>query len=451
VSELALLAESLLDRAAVDEQLEVVVSRGTDTDVRAYRGEIEFLASAVSAGVGVRVLREGAGGATVGCAWAGSLETAAIAEALAEARENVRFASEDEYVALARPDGVAAASLALADDRVASTALDAKIQLAIELEQTVRGADSRIRQVQAATYSDYDADVAIASTTGIRAASRRTGAHLSVVAIAADEEASHTGWGLTAARSPAGLDPASAAADAVRRATMMLGAVKPASVKGVVVFDPRTAATLLAIVGGALSGDAVVRGRSFFADRVGESVAVDGFTLVDDPTDARHFAAAPYDGEGLASRRNVLIENGQLRGFVHDTVSARRAGTVSTAGAVRGALASSPSASCRALALAEGEFDQAELLRRVGHGVFIESLTGVHSGVNPISGDFSVGVTGRMIRDGALAEPIREATVASTLQRMLLEVVAIGADREWLPGLAAGQSLAIDGVTLSGT
>jgi PmbA protein len=217
-----------------------------------------------------------------------------------------------------------------------------------------------------------------------------------------------------------------------------------------VVFDPRTAATLLAIIGSALSGDSVVRGRSFFASHVGEQVAASGFTLVDDPTDPRHFASSPFDGEGLASRRNVLINGGRLERFVFDTVSGRRAGTTSTGNASRGGIAGSPSASCRALQLAPGELNQLEILKSVGEGVLVESLNGVHSGVNPISGDFSVGVTGLMIRDGELAEPIREVTVASTLQKMLLDVIHIGADVEWLPGVAAGQSVAVEGLALSG-
>ena len=175
------------------------------------------------------------------------------------------------------------------------------------------------------------------------------------------------------------------------------------------------------------------------------------FTLLDDPTDPRHFSASVFDGEGLSCRRNVLIEDGRLRAFVYDTVSARRAGTVSTGSAVRSGIAGSPSAGCRALQLMAGDVNQAEIFRRVGNGIFVESLTGVHSGVNPISGDFSVGVTGLMIRDGELAEPVREITVASTLQRMLLDIVLVGNDVEWLPARAAGQSLANEGITVSGS
>jgi PmbA protein len=205
------------------------------------------------------------------------------------------------------------------------------------------------------------------------------------------------------------------------------------------------------VISSALSGEAVVKGRSFFAGRLGEEVAASTVTLIDDPTDPRAFAATAFDGEGLACRRNVLIEDGTLRGFLYDTVSARRAGTVSTGSAVRGGFAGTPGAGCRALTLRAGSLGQSEILAQVGDGVYVQSVTGMHSGVNPVSGDFSVGIEGLMIRDGVLAEPVREVTVASTLQKMLQSVLHIGGDVEWLPGIAAGQTLAIGEMQLSGS
>lgn len=136
--------------------------------------------------------------------------------------------------------------------------------------------------------------------------------------------------------------------------------------------------------------------------------------------------------------------------FVFDTVSARRAGTASTGSAVRGGFAGTPSAGCRALVLSPGSKGQAEILSAVGEGLYVQSVTGVHSGVNPVSGDFSVGAEGLLIEGGALAQPVREITVASTLQRMLQSVVEIGGDVRWLPGVSAGQTLAIAEMALSG-
>ncbi len=451
MSELLERAQALLGRVGDGEEMEVFISRGVETEVQAYQGEVENLSSSASAEIGIRILVDGPQGARVGSAYAGSLDEAAIDEAIANARDNARFATEDEFVDFARPDGGAAVTLSLSDPGVTTTSMDEKVAMAIELEAMVRAGDPRIRQVDAANYSDYRADAAIATTTGIAATFERTGAYVSVEAIASSGDEDQTGWGLSAGRAPGELSLEKAASDAIRRATRMLGAVKVPSSKGVAVFDPRTAATLWSIMGSALSGDAVVRGRSFFAGRLGETVASELVTLIDDPTDPRHYAASPFDSEGLASRRNDLIVNGVLQRFVYDTVSARRAGTVSTGNAVRGGVSGSPSAGCRALQVAPGELDQDEIFRRVGNGVFVESLTGVHSGVNPISGDFSVGITGLMIREGELAEPVREVTIASTLQRMLLDVIYVGNDVEWLPGTTAAQTLAIDAIALSGS
>jgi PmbA protein len=441
------LATQLASAARPGEQLEVYVSRASETDVRAYEGEVESLSSASSAGVGIRVISSG----RQGFAYAGSLDERVVAETLAEARDNVGFATADPHVALAEPDRVAPAPLEVWDESLVLMPTAKKVELALELERLTRAADRRVRQVSSADYGDLAAEAAIVTSTGIVASSRRTVCSVGSEAIAGEGSDSQTGYGFSAARSPSELDLDKAATDAAQRAVRMLGATKARSGRFAVVFDRRVASTLLSVVSSALSGEAVIKGRSMFAGRVGEEVGAASMTLVDDPTDARSFGASAYDAEGLACRRNVLIEGGVLRGFVYDSTSARRAGTVSTASAVRGGYATTPGAGCRALLLAPGTLEADEILEAVGEGLYVQSVTGVHSGVNPVSGDFSVGAEGLMVRGGALAEPVREVTIASTLQRMLQSVVHVGADVEWLPGVAAGQTLASDGMSLSGT
>ena len=451
MSDLVALAEKVVAQAQAGEQIEAYVARGHDVEVRVYEGEIESLSSATTSGIGVRVLvTNGDQGARLGFAWAGSLDQEVIDSAVQEARDNARFATPDPDVVFATPDGVAPSELDLWDPSVADVATDDKVALALELERQVR-ADPRIRQVDSADYGDERVEVALASTTGIRAFTQRTSAFLSVSAIAGEGTDTHTGTGFSVARGFSGLDADHAAKDAVVRSTRMLGATKAPSDRVTVVFDPRVVSTLLSVISSALSGEAVVKGRSFFAGRVGEKVATGSFTLVDNPTDPRAFSAAAHDAEGLACRRTVLIDSGVLSGFLYDTVSARRAGTASTGSAVRGGYSGTPGAGCRALVLQPGRHDQQAILAVVGEGVYVQSVTGVHSGVNPVSGDFSVGIEGLMIRDGELAEPVREVTVASTLQRMLQSVLHVGADIEWLPGIAAGQTLAIGDMQLSGS
>ncbi len=451
MSELLELAARVVERARDDEQLEAYVARGSETEVRAYHGEVESLTSATSSGIGVRVLLPGEGGARVGFASAGTLAPDAIDAVLREARDNARFATPDEAVAFAVPDGVAPADLVLEDPSLGDVPADRKIALAISLEQAARSADRRVRQVDDASYGDFVGESALASTTGIRATTRRSMAWLSVAAIATEGARDQTGYASTAARGADGLDVDAVAAEAVGRATRLLGATKPASFHCPVVLDPRVAAALLSVVASALSGETVTKGRSFFADRLGEPVAATSVRLVDDPTDPRHLSASRTDGEGLACRRNVLIDAGVLKGFVFDTVAGRRFGTASTGSAVRGGYAGTPSAGCRALTLEPGELDQEGILKLVGDGLFVQSVTGIHSGVNPISGDLSVGAEGLRIEGGAFGEPVREMTVATTLQRLLLDVLAIGSDVEWLPGLLAGQTLAISDAAISGS
>ena len=215
------------------------------------------------------------------------------------------------------------------------------------------------------------------------------------------------------------------------------------------VLEPRLAATLLGILAGTLSGERVVKGRSPFADRVGEQIASPLLHLVDDPTDPRSLGADDHDGEGLACRRTALVDDGVLRGFLHDTWSARRSGTTSTASAVRG-YRSPPGVGHQALALRPGATPAGDLLSGVDDGLLVQSLSGLHSGVNPVSGDVSVGAEGLRIRGGALAEPVREVTLASTLQKLLLGVEAVGDDLEWQPGGTGACTLVIGDVRLSG-
>jgi PmbA protein len=193
-----------------------------------------------------------------------------------------------------------------------------------------------------------------------------------------------------------------------------------------VVLDPFVTAQFLGIVGSTLNGEAVLKGRSLFANRLDDEVAASQITLIDDATNPLAYTASEVDGEGLATRRKALIEGGVLRQFVHSAYSGRRSGAASTGNAVRGGFKGTPGCGCLALSLLPGTRTQADLVKGIDDGVLIQMVTGLHSGVNPISGDFSTGASGLLIHGGELAGPVKEFTIASTLQRMLTEVVEVG-------------------------
>lgn len=446
MSDLLDLARRVAGAGRDGEEVEAYVLRRRDTDVRAYDGDVESLSSAEAAGIGVRVVVD----RRQGFAFAGSLDPDVVAETVADARDNAELATPDEHAGLATPDGVTAPSLDVWRPSLANVPTERKVALALELERAVRAGDPRIVGVRAADYGDVLAEVAVASSTGVEAESRWTACSLSVSALATDGDETQVGVGWSAGREVDDLDVAEAVDRAVTRATRMLGATKPPSARLPVVLDPAVTARFLGVLSAVLNGEAVLKGRSFFAGRVGETVAAPEVTLVDDPTNPLAFTAAAHDAEGLASRRNVLLHEGVLRGFVHNTLTGRRSGEGSTGCAVRGGFKSTPGVGCRALALAPGDRTQEELLAAVGDAVLVQGVSGLHSGVNPVSGDFSTGAHGLRVRGGELAEPVREFTIASTLQRMLLDVAAVGSDVEWLPGAPAGVSLVIRDLTVSG-
>ncbi len=439
------IADRVVAQAADDEQVEVVAVRDRETEVRAYGGEIESLSSAESAGIGVRVVKD----RRQGFASAGTLDEDVVTEILAEARDNAAFGTEDEYLGLAEPDGVEVAELDLFRADLADFPTERKIDLAIALEREVLAADPRIVGVETAEYVDSIAESAVVTNTGIRVSGQESACYVVAYSLAEEDGDTQTGFGYSVGRSPVDLDVGAAASDAVERATRLLGAGQPDTERVTVVLDPYVTAQFLSIIGSTLSGEAVLKGRSLFADRLGDQVASPLLTLVDDPTNPEAFSATHTDGEGLAARRNRLFADGTLEMFVQNSYSGRRSGTSSTGSAVRG-YSSTPGVGCMALSLVPGERNQEELIAGIDHGLLVQGVSGLHSGVNPVSGDFSTGAEGLRIRGGQLAEPVRELTIASTLQRMLLDVVAVGSDLEWLPMNAAGVSLVIGDVTMSG-
>lgn len=445
IPDLQAIADRVVAQATNGEQIEAYVGRGGETAIRVYEGEVEHFVSAQSEGVGIRVIKDG----RTGFAYAGTLEATAVAEVLAEARDNVQFGTVDEYAGLAEPDGVVPIQQKFWDEELEHFLTANKIALTKELEQLTLGVDSRIR-VEESNYDDGWGETAVATTTGIRESGRGNSCYVSVATLADDGDETQTGYGFSVGDSPKEFNLNKAAREAADRATRLLGAIKPPSKRVTVVLDPYVTAQFLGVISSTLNGESVSKGRSFFADRLGDQVADARITLVDDPTNPLAYTATDIDGEGLAARRNVLIENGVLKKFVHSSYSARRLKTVSTGNAVRGGFAGSPGVGCIAMQLTPGTQSQEELIADVEDGVWVQMVQGLHSGVNPISGDFSTGASGLLISNGQVGAPVREFTIASTLQRMLLDIVALGNDVDWLPSRAAGLTMVIRDVTMSG-
>lgn len=444
--DLLAIARGVVTQAKGDEEIEVACSFGRSRNIKVYEGEVESLTTADNTGIGVRVLVDG----REGFASAGSLDEDVVTDMLAEARDNAVFAEADPYVGIAQPDGVEAVDVDLWRDGVSTMSNQAKIDLALDLERRVRAHDSRVTGIRVASYGDSESSFALVSTAGIEAADNATSASVSVQALAQDGDRTQTGFAYDGAREPSELDLDSVVARAVGQAVDSIGATKPESATVDLVLDPHLAATIMGLAAGTLTGDRILKGRSPFVDRVGEQIGSSLLNVVDDATDQRSLGADSYDGEGLACRRIPLITDGVLQGFLHDSYTGRRSGTGSTGSAVRGTRGL-PAPGLHALSVAPGSGSLEDLIAGTDLGLLVFTLAGLHSGVNAVSGDFSVGVEGRMIRNGELAEPVGECTVGSTLQRLLLDISSVGDDLVHLPSGVSTPSLVVGGVTLSGT
>jgi PmbA protein len=444
------LARSVAGAARPGEQIEAYAVRSRDVDVNAFEGEVESLATAEIEGVGVRVIIDH----RQGYAWAGSLDGEVVADTLADARDNAGFGSPDEFYGLVAPEqfaGTPSAELDLWRDELLTVPTADKVALAIELEATTKRIDPRIRALRSASYGDAAVESAVANSLGVETSTRRTVCSCSAYAMAGDDTDTQTGGGFSIGRAFDDLDLEEAARDAAERAVRLLGARQPASRRLPVVLDPQVTRALLALIGAALSAESVQKGRSLFVGRDGEDVAAPGVTLVDDPTIADSFGAATHDAEGVPTRRLELIGRGRLDAFLHNSYTARRGVTTTTGSAVRGGFKSPPGVGARSLHLVPGDLTPEQILASVPEALFVQSVSGLHSGTNTVSGDFSVGAEGLMVRSGEFAEPVRELTIASTLQRMLHDVVHVGSDLEWLPGGAAGMTLLLGEMSIAGT
>jgi PmbA protein len=413
--------------AAGASDAEAWVEDATSRRIRVYEGEVESLSDAGGRGVGVRAFVDGRSGYAYGT----DLSEAGIAEVAGAARAAAEAADPDEYGGLPEEFGTTAVE-GLASPALREWSTERKVELALAVERAAR-ARPGVTQVENAVYSDADGTVALANSRGFTAGYDATQAWAYASAFAGEGADLMTGLGVDLGRDPGTLDPEAIGAEAADRALALVGARQPESRRCPVVLDAFVAASFIGFIGSMLSAEAVQRGRSLFADREGDEIADAALVLTDDATDPEGPASSPFDGEGSASRPTPLIGDGRLRTFLFDARTARRAGRTTTANASRGSYRAPPSVGTTNLMLQPGSRDLEGLFRAAGEGLFVTDVAGLHSGVNPVSGTFSVGASGRLIEGGEAGAPVRELTIASNLVSMLQAVREVGSQARWVP------------------
>ncbi len=399
----------------------------TSRRVRVYAGEVESLSDAGGRGIGVRAFA----GARAGYAYGTDLSEAGVADLASAAREAAELADEDEHEGLPEESGTRAVG-GLASEEFGGWSTERVVQLALAVDAAARSREG-VTQVENSVYSDAVGSVALANSRGFASSYSATRAWAYSSAFAGEGADLMTGLGVGMGRDPGALDPEAIGAEAADRALALVGARQPESRRSPVVLDAFVAASFIGFIGAMLSADAVQRGRSLFAGREGDEVAGPALRLTDDGTDPEGPSSAPFDGEGVPTRRNELIAGGRLLGFLYDSRTARRAGRATTGNASRGSYRTPPGVGTTNLVVDAGERDLAGLVAEAGDGLYVTDVAGLHSGVNPVSGTFSVGASGRLIENGELGAPVRELTIASDLVSMLQSVRSVGSEARWVP------------------
>lgn len=423
----------------------VSVSRSRKAKVR--NGQLEDVTASKRGGVGVRVIR----GGRTGIATSTDLAAADFRALFATAWELSALGDVDPWLRQADPSGTDDLPSRF-DPRAESLRPEDRIARAFALERAAREASPKVAAVREAAWADGSGASLILTQKGVRAADLGTSCSASIELAVAEGEDRQASWHWDMARHPEGFD-----LDAVGREAALKGERKlnprplPAG-RYPVVLHPEVSVDLLGIVAGMLSAESVLKQRSLFAGKLGEAIASPLLTLVDDgrlllPDGQAALGSEPWDAEGLPTRRNVLIEDGVLKTYLHTLKTAAEMGVPPTASAGRG-LGSNPGVTTFNLVPRAGTHAPEDLYRLAGESVLITEIMGLHT-VDPVSGDLSVGASGVRIREGVLAEPVDKLTFAGNLRDFLTRIRAVGRDTRWY-GSSVGLSLLLEDIALGG-
>jgi PmbA protein len=436
-------------RAGVSDA-EVTIREGDEFSTSVRMGEVETLKESGSRGVGLRVLVAADNGYRVASTSSSDLTREGIDHLVRGAVALAQVTSVDPFAGLPDPGefGQLEGDLQLYHDDVYSLPTEQRIAWAKRAEAAAMAVDTRLVNSDGASFDAATGRRIFANSRGFAGESRSSYCSIaaSPIAQSANGEMQRDYW-WSQARAFRDLDqPEAVGQEAARRTLRMLDARRVPTQQAPVIFAPEVARGLVGAIFDLASGDAIYRGASMFTGKLGEQVAAESITVVDDGTLPGGFGTSPFDAEGLPSRRTVVVERGILRNYVLNTYTGRKLGMKSTGNAGRG-LAGNPYLDSGNLFLEAGAQSPDEILRSVTQGLYVTRLMG--QGVNLVTGDYSRGASGLWIENGEFAFPVHEITIAGNLKDMLRDITAIGSDLIFR-GATASPTLRIDSMTIAG-
>jgi PmbA protein len=436
------------ERGGADMVAECVLRSGAELSAKVRKGEPELVEEAGTRSAGLRVIQK----QRVASTSTSDLTERGIERFVADAIELVGLSQEDVFAGPADPkllcDPAKQPDLDLYDPAGGSVDAAQAIAMAREGEAAALAFDPRITNSEGATFGRNAGGVAIVLSSGFRATYKGSYQSLYVVPIAADEGGKNRrGYHYSARRYLADLDPpVEVGKEAARRTLRKLGARTVPTCEVPVVFDPDAARSILGMLAGCIMGSSIWRKSSYLVGREGTRVASDLVNVVDDPFLPRGPGSRPFDGEGLASRRNVVVEKGILKTYLCDSYSARKLGRASTASASRGGGAG-VGASTTNFVLQPGTDSNEAIVKGTRRGLYVTEMMGF--GFNAVTGDFSRGASGFWIENGELAHPVSEVTISLNVDELWQTLDAVGSDLD-LRTSTASPTIRVARMTVAG-
>jgi PmbA protein len=441
------LAEDIVRRAleAGATDAECTISEGEEFSANVRMRQLEQLKEAGSRGTGLRILK----GKHTGSSYTSDLSAEGVAYLVKSALELASVTTADPHAGLPDPEelGSFSGDLALYSTDIRDLETPVKIGAAQRAEEAALSADARIFNSEGGSFDTYIGRHIFANSRGFFGEYRASWCSIGAIPVAREGESMERDHWSHASRTYAGLEsPEYVGRKAAERAVRRLKPVKVPTQKVPVVFEPRTARSLLDSVYDAVHGIAIYRHESFLAGKLSEKVAAEGVTIIDDGTMPGLFGSSPFDDEGVPSRRTVVVERGVLKSYLLNTYAARKLGMKTTGNASRG-LAGNAGIGHGNFYLEAGVQSPEAILAGIPNGFYVTQLMGF--GIDTVTGDYSQSATGLWIRNGELAFPVSEVTIAGNLRDMLLGIEAVGSDLEFRGALAA-PTIKIGEMTVAG-
>jgi PmbA protein len=391
---------------------EVYIETSRDLSLEVRKGEVETVQEAAGFGAGIRVFVKG----KMAFSSSNDLGEKALEDAIGRAIEFAKITTPDPNNVLPEDKGMTDVA-GLYDPQIAQIPMEQKIDLAKTAEKLAMK-DARITKSDGASYQEAEGEVIVANSSGLLKSYRAGGCAFGVSVVAEKGEQKSSGSESCSRRFYKEFKPVEEiAAKAARDAYEMLDPRPVKTQQAAVIFSPDVAYALLGGILGAINGERVLQGASFFGKKLGQKIGSELITLIDDGTREKGMASEPFDGEGVPTQKRLIVDRGVLKGFLYNTSVAKRAGVRSTGNASRGGFTSLPGIGPHSFYMAAGGTKPEELIKATKVGLLVKEVTGY--GINPVNGNFSGGAAGFWVEDGKIAFPVKGLTIAGTAEAML--------------------------------